>query len=869
MPSACWWGSQRPPRSWRCEVIPLQLRVRNFLSYGEDLEPLRFDGIHVACITGANGHGKSALLDAITWALWGESRARMGSDDVIRTGATEVEVEFEFLLDSGQYRVLRKRSRAGRGQTSLDLHAVQGEGLRALTGNTVRDTQQRIVELLGMRYDTFINSAFLLQGRADEFTVKTPGDRKKILAEILELGRWDDYELRARAAQHEREEAIRYTEAELARMDAELAARPEQEAERQRLERLVVEREQGCAQAQTTRDVLQERFNSLGRARGELQTVEARLADGRNQLARARKQAADHRGRLETAQRVLAEAATIDAGYTRLMDLRAEQDVQTEKAARAMELQTQRAAHDKALTAARTALETSRGALEARVRDLHTIAARRPTVEQSLAEATAAAARYEALQAERTALSEALNLAKGERTALKSTNDALRKQFREAREHAKVLANEAQCPYCLTPLAGASRQRAIARCEQHNAELEEEGKRNNDRLKALDGEIADAETRLSVIDAEAEPLAKQPERIGKLRQGLDQAAEAETALDATRAELAAVQATLASDGYALEARAALAALDAERAALDFRDDAYAQLRREVAKLVPWEERYRQLERARETAPRETELLQAAEADAAGWEGRLAQDEAQAAALQAELAGLPVLETQLRQADSELRAAEAAWREANQHLGAVKQRLAYLEFRESERAETVAQRERLQHERGIYLELAQAFGKRGIQAMIIETAIPELEEEANSLLGRMTDNRMHLKLETQRDTQKGTTVETLDVKLADELGTRGYELFSGGEAFRANFALRVALARLVARRAGAPLQLLVVDEGFGTQDAEGIERVVEAIKAIQDDFARVLVVTHIAEMKEVFPVRIEVEKGRQGSAFRIV
>src|SRR5207253_11286742 len=101
---------------------------------------------------------------------------------------------------------------------------------------------------------------------------------------------------------------------------------------------------------------------------------------------------------------------------------------------------------------------------------------------------------------------------------------------------------------------------------------------------------------------------------------------------------------------------------------------------------------------------------------------------------------------------------------------------------------------------------------------------ELEEEANRLLGRMTDNRLALKLETQRLTRAGAVAETLDITISDELGTRPYELYSGGEAFRINFALRVALSRLLARRAGAPLPTLILDEGFGTQDGAGREKI---------------------------------------------
>jgi len=130
----------------------------------------------------------------------------------------------------------------------------------------------------------------------------------------------------------------------------------------------------------------------------------------------------------------------------------------------------------------------------------------------------------------------------------------------------------------------------------------------------------------------------------------------------------------------------------------------------------------------------------------------------------------------------------------------------------------------------------------VQALIIDGVLPEIADEANLLLSQMTGGRMSLTMTTQRETQKKAVVETLDIKVSDELGdTRSYEMFSGGEAFRINFALRIALSRLLARRAGAPLPTLIIDEGFGTQDSGGRERLVEAIQAIQDDFRCLLVI----------------------------
>jgi len=128
--------------------------------------------------------------------------------------------------------------------------------------------------------------------------------------------------------------------------------------------------------------------------------------------------------------------------------------------------------------------------------------------------------------------------------------------------------------------------------------------------------------------------------------------------------------------------------------------------------------------------------------------------------------------------------------------------------------------------------------------------------------------MHVKMEPQRETKKGDLRETLDINISDELGLRSYEMFSGGEAFRINFAIRIALSKLLAKRAGAPLPTLVIDEGFGTQDSVGLEKIKEAINSIQEDFDKILIITHLDELKDVFPTRIDVVKTAEGSTLEI-
>jgi exonuclease SbcC len=169
-------------------------------------------------------------------------------------------------------------------------------------------------------------------------------------------------------------------------------------------------------------------------------------------------------------------------------------------------------------------------------------------------------------------------------------------------------------------------------------------------------------------------------------------------------------------------------------------------------------------------------------------------------------------------------------------------------------------------------LERAFGKDGVPALLIEQALPQIEDKANELLDRLSNGSMSVRFVTQaefKDKKREDRKETLDILINDGAGTRDYEMFSGGEAFRVNFAIRLALSEVLARRTGARLQTLVIDEGFGSQDTEGRQRLVEAINQVKADFAKILIITHLDELKDAFPNRIEVEKTARGSRVSVL
>ena len=213
-------------------MIPLSLSLRNFLSYGEEVPPLDFTQFHVACLTGGNGHGKSALLDGITYALWGQARKSRSDEELCRIGAREMRVDFDFALGEKHFRVIRSWRRTKRGVPALDLQ-VESDGIfRTLSeGEGINPTQRRINELLSMDYDTFVNSAFIVQGRADEFTQKNARQRKEVLGRILGLGRYDQLQGMARVRYQEHQRQSETLQTRLGELDDELAKRENYESE--------------------------------------------------------------------------------------------------------------------------------------------------------------------------------------------------------------------------------------------------------------------------------------------------------------------------------------------------------------------------------------------------------------------------------------------------------------------------------------------------------------------------------------------------------------------------------------------------------------------------------------------------------------
>jgi exonuclease SbcC len=848
-------------------LIPLKLNFRNFMCYTDIHEPLDFSGIHVACLSGDNGHGKSTLLDAITWALWGKARART-TDELIHSGRTEMEVELEFLLDEQRYRVIRKRDSRARGQTVLELAVFTGDGWRPLTGDNVAETERQIQQLLRMSYETFTHSSFILQGKADTFTTATPAQRKQVLGEILGLSYYDELEGLARDEARNRQEQANGLRLRVDETERELARKPALEDERNRCEARLAEIGEAIEQAEARLAVARSALAQLVSAESQLEDVQRSLESLRNERNQTQRRCQQLRERLEKAERVLARSQEVADGFQRLSAARQELESLNGRLREHARLTSEIAVVEREIATLRGGAETAVHGLREKVSLLEATARQLPELQRQRADVDSRLRVIAAAEKRRAEVESARQQTSARVGGLRGANERLRAEMVSLRERITQLDGARSCPLCLADIPPERHAHVTGTLESQGQQLKAQYQRNHSEATRTEAEASALSIEYDRIVA---ALAEAPALQGlqaSLASSIQQACAAESELTESRERLVALTRSLEDQSFAAEQRARLDPLQRELADLEYRPERHDELRATIEQLQQFESAFATLEQARGVVLEDRPHLDETEASLARLSAMVSESEQRAALLTEQTRGVADARSAAEAAEADARQRRRERDCVADELAAARQQLQFCERQAELRAELERELKTVLTEQGLYADLVLALGKNGVQAMLIDTAIPELDEQANELLTRMTDGRMHVKLEMQRPTRGGGMAETLDIKIGDELGTRGYELYSGGEAFRINFALRIALSRLLARRAGASLQTLVIDEGFGSQDVEGRDRLVDAIKAIQDDFEKILVITHISELKDVFPVRIEVEKTSAGSVIKL-
>lgn len=870
-------------------MTPKRIHLKNFLSFGPAGTEFTFaDDEPLWVLCGPNGVGKSAVFDAITYALYGQHRGGAAkAEQLVRHGANGFEVEFDFEFHETDYRIRRTRPRRGRTTQHL-LRLVDGEWTH-VRGNdpagavTADDIKAWAADTLGLGYEAFTNSVLLRQGEADKLFTASKDDRIAVLKGIIGFEQYEELAGRVQSAS-----AARRADADvLARqMDA---ATPVTDDELTEAEAAVAAADAArgtahAARAEAVRVVEQaKQWDALEKRRAELNQ---KLADADERQKNGRRIRDDKRT-LDDLTAAVPVLEKLIAAHARIARLEPEAATAAATHTAATTKRDAAAAAAAQATGKAVAHRTTAAAHLARIKEL---AGEIDRAEKSVAAADeiarldAALVRFlpdldARLDAATTAAEAAARAEREAGTAKTRAESAVARAADDQKRFAGVEVG-AVCSHCLQPVdeahAAKERTRLAAELAAAEAELARASAAVAEAVAGAKA-TATARTGLAQQKIERDKLAAKRDAQREVLTGFGvtaTAADLRAALVGQKDERTAAEKSADDEGQAAKAAAAEAArFESERAANDAAataadrtartaETALASARAEEAatrdRLTPeWRDRLPNLtaeavtglaaERARLAASDvEAEFAALALDDGRrlDWQAGLAEIEREGEAVPAD-ARVPVADAARRQ-ETAATAASAAETTYTTAVG----RQAQLAQRKEQFAALVRDYRAAAECHRLHKRLHDLVGPNGLQRELVRDAEEQILGFANETLQQLSDGDLALEEEADDESKKA-----FDLRVRRGGGEPiGVAFLSGSQRFRVAVSVALAVGRFASGRA-RPLESVIIDEGFGSLDRDGLRAMADELKRLQrtSSLRRVVLVSHQEEFTDQFPV----------------
>ncbi|MCZ2149227.1 MAG: SMC family ATPase [Bryobacterales bacterium] len=878
---------------------PVKLELEGFTSF-QKRAVIDFEGLDLFAITGPTGAGKSSILDAMLYGLFG-CTPRIGEKEIPRLvslGQNTVKVTFEFEAGGKRYRVARTRKTGKASVTNILLEEQTGEEWNSVAGS-VKEIGERIQGILGLDFDGFTRSVILPQGEFDKFLRGDPKQRTEILKDLLGLR---VYERMMRAA-NERDKALRIkadafgqqlettyadaTQENLEKLEAQrqelMDQRAAQEKERQRLESILPV----AQELKQVRTEGEQADAALAKARTELKEAEAGSAASEKTLAECERKLEDLEARLEA-------AGYDEAAWSELTQAvppaKQQASLQVELAARRKDRQAKAASLPQLEVEARKAAESLEAARQARGEAQRKAGEAQQALEdfrkahgsgdlirarlEKLRKAEAAMAGLAAKEAVHSAVAEA----EGALEYLQTLHAA-----GEIRRHVKA---GDQCPVCEQTIFKVPEAAPVAALDEARKRLQAARAAQTAWQRAAD-QLADARSQAA---GTAEELEARLEGVGALEKANSDLLR--LSQEAQSAEAAAERKAQAGEQQLQLFAQQVASIDAEikRAQEKLREAAaglqqfpnwaplpLSELEASLEEQNQAKRLRQELERQRLDAMNQRQRVTTAAMEhktrRLSLENTISEKETQidrtrakakelAATLRAQL-------LELAQGAEELAYVQAALRSVGAMANALQAKVATVEANIAQLRQRISESRRMREEIAglraealVYHQLGKLLAANEFIAYVQRAALGRLASEASNQLFGLSRGQYTLTL--SEDSNEFFVVDHWN---ASE--TRSVKTLSGGESFLASLALALALSEgLTAmssdERARSRLDSLFIDEGISSLDAESLETAIAAIETLTSGNRMVGVISHVAELGERLPSRIRVEKSQSGS-----
>jgi exonuclease SbcC len=865
---------------------PVQIKLSNFTSYKD--ETVNLEGIDIAVATGENGAGKSSLVtDAITWCLFGEGSkgGKKALNDYVKRGEQECRVEIQFMLGREIYRVVRHRS-AAKDKTLLEFFVQEVDGDSgvpnwvARSGKGIAETQEIIEKTLRMDYRTFTSSSLILQGKADSFSSDmTDAERKEALARILGLDIWDQLQEKVKQQLKDLNGKLSI----LAGKKTPLAAKVNSGAETKKL----------LDEAQREHSGIQSNLNSLKNQMVELNkklasetALQSSLKDNEGLLQQKKSELSANVQEITTLKSKNARLKTIlenkekvDKALEDEKALTQEITVLEVEVGKKQLLADQLKEAHSALSMGRqdkSKLEMDQADYDNEVAELNNIILKKGDIQEACEqekELQEELQGHEVRSTEHSDFESKITVQLGEVNNWDSEHKSRISGLESSIEAKKPMIATLHSVPCGDDLKSSCKLLASARTAAEEIKnltirLEEEQAEVNPHKAQYDEQckMRDAIGYNKANHTACKNLLTEVQKTSSLKPRLDAAESRKKELTKMLADIKDKLSTINLDELQrkyTEVYNLLSGIDEKETLLSNKKAALTEAQK-ITKLKS------ELDNAAGVLPELKESLSKAEQKDHQLNDEICTLEEKINALKDQIDDLAIVRLKADGLSGDIGQAETKAAELQKSIGRYEQNIEDVKKDEKDLNELELQEKDLRKDISTYEMLEQACGKKsGVPALIIENAVPEIERLANDLLNRVAGGRLQVRLDTQIEGKStGAMQDVLRITVLDEGLPGPYQTFSGAERFIIDISLRVAISKFLSHRAGAEIKLLVIDEGFGSLDASGRQRILSAIEAIRQDFAKVIIITHLEELKDAFPRRIEVTKGPEGSKVNV-
>lgn len=862
--------------------VPVEIEVKNYRNYRE--EKFSFDGIRFCTINGSNGVGKSSLfMDAMLDALYeepreGELTGWICNDPEARSGA----IKFTFKLGDRLYRVTRTRQKSGKATLNIAEY-VEGEWVDR-SKEKFKDTQQEIINIVGMDSLTLKACALIMQDQYGLFLQADKEARMNILGSILGLGIYGDMEELAANRATDTNRTIRTLADKVDTLTeglpdtAELAAEIEA-AEAQRKGLL----EQAERKMEET-ESLKVKLNTQLEAAARVMKLNSKIITLTAQKASKEASKTAQAAILTAAETMLAAEPEITAGVAHYKTLLEREKELIKGKATYDGLVTRKDQIESAIALAESAAKQSREKKAAIT--LMKIGPLAQALERA-AELTEKHKQYEAATAQLAEMEKLLpeyTAARDDLTRWQAETERTDRDYREARTRiegriaslkGKVeLLKDGGCP---APDNATCKFLADALAARDALPGEEAA------LTALEAEYgklrqtnADA---LSAAEKAFDDKKHVPEEIDALRASLRllEAAEKEYGnLEAQRKELGLLEERAAeleksvadAEATAEKGRVELAEVEQQLEQAEACSRDYDELQRTLLAESRWLDKEKQLPVAREQKAAAAQRILGLSSELTEIEEEIKESRAELADEQSKTVGREELQAQVDAAEAEVKAVQQQAQELSLRIGGLQAKLGQVRLSRKQAAELQERMNELGGKAAGYEELKKAFSQDGIPHNIIRSIIPVFEATATNILGQMSQGRMSVEFVTEKVLKSNSKKEvtTLDIIINDtDTGRLPYMSRSGGERVKAALSVILALSEIKSSKAGVQLGFLFIDEP-PFLDAPGVQAYCDALEAIQQRYGdlKVMAITHDPAMKSRFPQSVDVVKTPEGS-----